>query len=190
MHRWIVALYNAVLVEEVKEIADSLSGINLNNTVLSDNILNSNIDKTLNHSRNRFAFSEWFFSCPLLLAFLNPDSQVYRRILKLSKFSSNVHHDELNVYTLLVKVKVSDVKQKTAPRVRKGGYSSFDDVLEEFKRNKIPTSLLARTKDKKISQRRNSQIREAISKHLPDKKWDASRIWRFRKYVQTNRIKW
>lgn len=73
----IVALMNAILVEDVRENAEGEIILNLNNVRTSNNIFTENLKK-VNRKEGSFLdklyLSKWLLSCPLLLAYTNIDS--------------------------------------------------------------------------------------------------------------------
>lgn len=77
MEKRIIALFNAILVEDVKENytresfdgKTTISNLNLNNTLTFSTILTDNI-KTGKQLHGNFTFSKWMMVCPLFLFFL------------------------------------------------------------------------------------------------------------------------
>lgn len=101
MHALTAAFLNAVLIEDAKENMDR-PNINLNNTRMSDSVLLNNL--RVFGDLEELKFSKWIFSCPLLLAYLDPDSALYHTILNIASgeflhqaFSFSVYNELLEV---------------------------------------------------------------------------------------------
>lgn len=73
MHRWIIAIMNSILVEDIAENAREIYNINNNNPLQKDTIFINNLKK-INKNDNKsedLNFSRWMLSCPLFLLYLN-----------------------------------------------------------------------------------------------------------------------
>lgn len=73
----IVALMNAILVEDVRENTDGKIILNLNNVRTSDKYFIDNLRRVNREDRkflDKLYLSKWLLSCPLLLAYTNIDS--------------------------------------------------------------------------------------------------------------------
>jgi len=73
IHRRIVALMNAILIEDVRENMTDCQSLNISNAVTADNNFIDNLKVAVeNKEQNDFNFSRWMLSCPLFLLYLNP----------------------------------------------------------------------------------------------------------------------
>ena len=103
MHALTTAFLNAVLIEDVREHI-SKPNINLNNTRMSDDILIHNLQKLNDEDMEVLKFSKWIFSCPLLLSYLNPDSQLIELINYFSDIHYSVEYFHFSVYFELLAI--------------------------------------------------------------------------------------
>jgi len=70
-HRRIIALMNAILIEDVRENCSHSQGLNINNAVTKDAVLINNLDFANSLKEIDFSFSKWMLSCPLFLLYLD-----------------------------------------------------------------------------------------------------------------------
>lgn len=127
MEKRIIALLNAILLEDVKEntkgSSDSkttVSNLNLNNTVTSSKILINNIE-TANQLSGNFTFSKWMLACPLFLFFLPEkllDSiQYYIKTKDLKSIKHcNIYSELKSVHIRQKEDKSDDVNDTTLPK--------------------------------------------------------------------------
>jgi GTPase SAR1 family protein len=74
IHRRIVAVMNAILIEDVREHDPLCNYLNINNAISSDTILRNNLRQVVaKMDDNDFFLSKWLLSCPLFLFYLNPE---------------------------------------------------------------------------------------------------------------------
>ncbi|WP_270087082.1 hypothetical protein [Sphingobacterium sp. SYP-B4668] len=100
MHALTAAFLNAVLIEDVREHIPR-PDINLNNTRMSDDILIQNLRKLDHISMEHLRFSKWIFSCPILLSYLNPDSQLINLINEYNNNYYSFKYSHFSVYNEL-----------------------------------------------------------------------------------------
>lgn len=89
MHMRIIAMLNAILIEDVKENIPSLPRFTIDNTVKSPRNFLINlraVRNAMSHKDKKFnlesiSFSRWMLSCPLLLVYLNPGVTQLRELL-------------------------------------------------------------------------------------------------------------
>ena len=162
MHRRIISLMNAILVEDVKEnmrdLNDTRINLNLNNPSTSSNIFINNLNATtkithVKRSENKekgeeteekneldlFPFSKWMLSCPLLLMFLNKtdkdqNNNLYTALIKY--IGENKLLNDNNINEVLSKVILSSNK----PNSDKLDYfyhsiENIDKTIEHLKQN-------------------------------------------------------
>lgn len=107
MSRKIVALFNSILVEDIKENIENIDSfnINLNNPNRSSQILINNITSVnkvnRNHNYSNLKLSRWMLSCPILLPFLDKDDEELTRVL--SEFIPQQQFDILGVVNSALK---------------------------------------------------------------------------------------
>jgi hypothetical protein len=109
MHRRIIALMNAILIEDVRENCDKSQGLNINNAVTSDTLFINNLRFANTKSNSDFSFSRWLLSCPLFLLYLDKEILKEDALVKfifidkeneMVQFEKNTIYDKLiNVYT-------------------------------------------------------------------------------------------
>lgn len=75
MHRWIIAIMNSILVEDIIENAKEFSNINNNNPIEKDDIFIYNLNNINKTDNKKLEFSKWMLSCPLFLLYLNYNNQ-------------------------------------------------------------------------------------------------------------------
>lgn len=73
MHRRIIALMNAILIEDAREKITENIGLNNDNPITSGNLFIENLDKInkANIDRDSLIFSRWMLSCPLFLLYID-----------------------------------------------------------------------------------------------------------------------
>lgn len=72
IHRRIVAVMNAILVEDVREHVPNCDYLNINNAITSDRIFATNLKQVMqNMGENNFSLSRWLLGCPLFLFYLS-----------------------------------------------------------------------------------------------------------------------
>ncbi|MNX76349.1 hypothetical protein D3C86_1078550 [compost metagenome] len=72
MHRYIVAFFNAVLVEEVTHLNQGSVSLSLSNPVKSDRVLRDNLNRC-RQANATHPFFDVVFSCPLWALYLDPE---------------------------------------------------------------------------------------------------------------------
>jgi len=128
-YRMIIALVNAIIIEETKEVAPSVNlplgndkkknlstytDLNLNNTITSNSIFNKNI-AIAEIYKEKLPLSRWLLSCPLLILYLpNSDDKLviktktlYLKFIKSSYKSEEIQPDkiwEMSIYDKLYEV--------------------------------------------------------------------------------------
>lgn len=82
IHRRLVALMNAILIEDVKENMPKCDNLNINNAVSSDTIFTDNLKVAIiNKNKYDFSFSRWMLSCPLFLVYLKEELLVGENLI-------------------------------------------------------------------------------------------------------------
>lgn len=180
----VLGLLNSILVEDVRENISHLDqqkfSINQNNIVTSEKILIANLkaiklkvdkkDENDKAERTIFVslkFSQWFFSCPLLLSYVDPSQTELLGLI--SEFVGEDMQDvKFNIYNVLNKIgqSTSVSTQKSIAQVSNRTISKFTkDVnkyfADETVRRDLDVSKLIKLKDwkhdKNLSQGRNFQ---------------------------------
>jgi len=106
MYRRIIALFNAIIVEELKENESTnkrreskkkLWNLNLDNPVTSDQIFINNLRVAMENKRE-LKLSTWLLSCPLFLVYLPCDENDFRESKRSMMLSTgrmtNINKDE------------------------------------------------------------------------------------------------
>ena len=155
-YRMIIALVNAIVIEETKEVAPSVdqpqgsdmtknayTDLNLNNTITSNSIFNKNI-AIAEIYKEKLTLSRWLLSCPLLILYLpNTDNnlvmetkKIYLQFIKSSYKSEEVQPDkiwEMSIYDKLCKVIAATAdKDKFEAKQKKEPTPTNQDTLPEF----------------------------------------------------------
>lgn len=73
MHRRLIALLNSILIEDVRENCNNIQGLNINNSISSDNIFINNLRFANSKIDSDFGFSKWLLRCPLFLLYLDDE---------------------------------------------------------------------------------------------------------------------
>lgn len=130
MHALTVAFLNAVLIEDVREHI-SRPDINLNNTRMSDDILIHNLRKLKYEDMELLKFSKWIFKCPLLLAYINPESELLNSIHNISDYNL------MDVY----KWSVYEELLAISPKHHLNKPRNYDTIINQLVLLGIPLSL-------------------------------------------------
>jgi hypothetical protein len=186
MHTRVIALLNAILIEDVRENIEDIDGFNINNTNLSESIFLNNLRNTSNHYM-KLQFSQWLISCPLLLLYLDFKPQL---VEPLSFFLSLTSEEWLfyrnnSVFFLLQKVTAKTNKQNR----NVGGRRDYDNIIETLKERNIPFAWFELTDDKKATREYNESIRNNLS-NLFGKNATPTSLRNFRKYLRDTRQQW
>ena len=130
MHRSVMAFLNACLIEEIleyyekKDNNDSLDRLNLSNVITNDKLFFMNLSfVNRNAAREYVKLTEWMMKCPLLLAFLNPDTIDYMAFISKDNTSKQVPFGttdsgdaaDWNVYKVLRQVNIKGVPGNIKP---------------------------------------------------------------------------
>ena len=148
MHRSVMAFLNACLIEELpeyyekKDNNDSLDKLNLSNVITNDKIFFNNLSfVNRNSARHCVKLTEWMMRCPLLLAYLNPDTIDNLAFNSKDRTTEQVPYKtidsgdatEWNVYSLLCQVNIKGISETVKPifSVSKDNYKETINILEE-----------------------------------------------------------
>lgn len=132
MHSLTVAFLNAVLIEDVKENIER-PDINLNNTRMSDAILVNNLSRASSFNDDNLHLSKWIFSCPLLLAYLNPNSRVRELVSDFAYNDLSEQAFNLSVYEYLMRV---------SPKYRLTKPKNFETIISHLSASGVNTQRL------------------------------------------------
>lgn len=186
MHRRVVALLNAILLEDAREYLTDFGQFNNNNPNLVDKIFNSNLAIALTSNYpNHLAFSRWLISCPLLTCFIDPSSQLFdtlKRFTALNDIKSN------SIYHLLENVEVS-ANNKSSFKSEHRNVKRFNEAAEILKANKVPFSLFEFNTDYNETVANNLEAKKYIKEFL-NQEWSSNKLRRFRDSLAERDIKW
>lgn len=198
-HRRIIALMNAILIEDVRENCVHSQGLNINNAVTEDDVFINNLDFANSIKGSNFSFSRWMLSCPLFLLYLDCS------FLKIKSFKDFIFPDNYSkmdeymkgsIYVKLIEVDLKDQNptgtKKINTYVLEGHSVKFnsDDNREKEKaleiliNNKVPYSIFAQTNGQTIRQR-NDNIRRKLNKLFPNEKIYKDGINKFAKFLKS-----
>lgn len=134
MHYRVVTLYNAVLVESLREMGHI---INLNNTVLSSKNFENNFECYLKiYEENKLPM--WFMSCPLLLFFLDRrDNSRNSDLLNIIGVitTDNKISNNFSLFTHLEKVPIMKIKKNKT--IFLFGDDTYEKTIKVLKQNEI-----------------------------------------------------
>ncbi|WP_313138790.1 P-loop NTPase fold protein [Myroides sp.] len=106
----IVAFFNAVIIEDVRENGLDSVSLNINNVSASTDLFEFNIKKIIGWGKNnpneyeeKLALSKWFLSCPLLLAYV--DEELLELISKFLGLDNESFLHEVDKYAVLAALK-------------------------------------------------------------------------------------
>ncbi|MFM9403656.1 P-loop NTPase fold protein [Myroides odoratimimus] len=106
----IVAFFNAVIIEDVRESGLDSVSLNINNVSASTKLFKENIDKIIdwgkdypNEYKEKLTLSKWFLSCPLLLAYV--DEELLELISKFLALNNESFLHEVDKYSVMAILK-------------------------------------------------------------------------------------
>lgn len=170
MHSLTTAFLNSVLIEDVKEhITRPL--LSLNNPRMSDDILINNLQKTKEHETNELTFSKWIFSCPLLLAYIDPNSRLQNSILNYASPNNDDFGFDISVYRHLMEV---NTKYRTVrPR-------NFEITMQNFSSAGVNQGrLLDANNDVDLE-----ELSAFYTNRYPEDKMTPNRLQKFIRYLE------
>jgi len=175
-HRRLIALLNAILIEDVRENCSNSQGLNINNAVTKDDVFINNLDFANGFKKTDFSFSKWMLSCPLFLLYLNKEFLKNQKFIDFV-FSKNsdriVIFENLTIYEKLCRVdlrgqtnveskrnKDVSLKKSNKPKFRSSQISEREKVISVLIKNKIPFELFAKGKGPQEQTKLNDIIRD------------------------------
>ena len=216
----IISLFNSVLIEEAIEnfdtnknkkleikVAKEKKGVNINNIRKDVSIFKNNLIAVLD--RDDMVFTRWILSCPLLLAYINPNSDFINElkifILNGQKSSSEnvINVDSLVSESLVISVFniLSDVRIRENVETLDVSFSdrltsndriilnlSNEELFNKLSKSKAQFELFEDEGSKNRSS--NKIIKEKYSDIFGIGENASKRIKNFRKYLKDNNIRW
>ncbi len=191
MHTRIIALFNAILLEEAREVEEEYASFNLNNTNFSNLVFSKNINYAIkNNISKKLNFSRWIFSCPLLLPFINHDSEVIYEIEMFCDFTFNSTVIEHNIYSNLSEVKIKGNGKTNTQSVKIFSRISNNEILNYLINQNVNPDLFSLNVDRLTMMKNNESIRNILSKFMPMPTITSSKIRSIRNYIASNNIVW
>jgi hypothetical protein len=186
MHTRVIALLNAILIEDVRESVINIDGFNINNTNLSETILLNNLNNTSNHYTS-LNFSKWLISCPLLLMYIDLKPKLLQSLRNfLSLKQDEIHYYQNNsVFPLLQNV-TTKVNKKN--RVL-SGRNDYDNIIESLKERQVTFEWFQLPNDQKLIKEYNVNIRVNLA-DLFGENASSSKLRNFRKYLRETGKQW
>jgi len=138
-HRRLIALMNAILIEDVRENCSKSQGLNINNAITKDDVFINNLDFANGIDNSDFSFSRWMLSCPLFLLYLNQE------FLKNPKFIEFVFPKDAtkmdffikeSIYSKLSRVDLKEQNSIQSTKRKKRKASSDKNALPKFSGDK------------------------------------------------------
>jgi hypothetical protein len=147
IHRRIVALMNAILIEDVRENMTDCQSLNINNAVTVDDNFIDNLKVAVeNKEQNDFDFSRWILSCPLFLLYLNPKLLADKNLKKFIHpiINKNEISDSDWEYGDLDKTKIEEIELEDLNiqvLKKKSVYITLVEVSVQMKKGSIESTL-------------------------------------------------
>lgn len=208
MHRRIVALMNAVLIEDIRENCKTGKGLNISNAVTADDIFENNLDfaiklhndKTIKYESK---FSKWIISCPLFLLYIDPMLLNNSKLIDYLEtfFIDREEIIQQNIFEKLSNVELPDItpqkRKKKESSIIKSGKPKFrsksdierQKVLKMLIDNEISYQLFIDGKDKTEIQQLNININEACKGLFEEEVLESTPIRNFRRFIFENEDK-
>lgn len=186
MHTRIIALLNAILIEDVRENVKNIEGFNISNTNLSESIFLNNLRSAFDNNEN-LKFSKWLISCPLLLLYLEFKPHLSDQIKNfLALTQGDILYLESNsVFSLLQEV-TTKVNKKS--RLLSGRFD-YDDIIKSLKEREIPFEWFQLSNDKKLIRQYNDIIKADLA-DLFGENASSFKLRDFRNYLRDTRQQW
>lgn len=160
-HAHIVALMNAILIEDCRENTDVASAITLSNTNFSDGNFLSNLDVVIakrvelenaivadepdspeallaTSFERQTSFSRWLLACPLLLAYLKPEKSLQEKLTLYCRLPKAYKVFDLEIFKYLDEISV-----KTTLNLSLNRQNDYPDIEATFKSNEFNESSLS-----------------------------------------------
>ncbi|WP_321519114.1 hypothetical protein [uncultured Bacteroides sp.] len=140
MYRRIIALANAIIIEEIKENVTKEKDLNLDNTISADRVFKKNI-KVATTNKDELPLSLWLLSCPLFLLYLpskeNELINEYINFIEPGYSNGNIKPKEIikdSIYEKLKEVAIAGIeyKSKTEEEKKEDNSSSKENSSKEI----------------------------------------------------------
>jgi len=201
-HRRLIALMNAILIEDVRENCLNSQGLNINNAVTKDDVFLNNLDFANEIKDSNFNFSRWMLSCPLFLLYLNKEFLRNQKFIDFA-FSKNNERlkmlENLSIYEKLCRVDLRGqtnvksnsiegqiAKNSNKPKFRSSRLSEREKVISVLINNKIPYSLFAIGIGQHEQQLLNSIIRDKCKNLFAEETLHSNHLRGFRNFLNSD----
>lgn len=196
-HYQIVALMNAILIEDIRENMSDSSHLNISNTNFSEKILINNLQQTMVNSQyeksgTSLGFSKWLLACPILRGYIkNEPSSSLRNVL--ADYCGNVPFQEnfgFSISHRLDKVAIQGSNQNPNDQNLTNNdeeYSILSKPGNEIELIKVIKKLSGGTDPLKLSEnigitgRRNKELKRILPDLFPNDKYYTDRVNKLRK---------
>lgn len=190
MHYRVVTLYNAVLVESLREMEHIR---NVNNTVLSSKNFINNFNYYTSFLCESNKFPSWIISCPLLLAFLDqsdtPNGDCWETISHHLKISNGMADDDTKNYPSLFPI-LENVTIKGYDNQTNRVIINNDNKFYVGKTTYQKTIIVLKEKGFSFKQVNSSKIDQLKSIFSNPGKVTNQSITKFINLVKQNRAEW
>ncbi|WP_336835234.1 hypothetical protein [Sphingobacterium siyangense] len=197
IHRQVISLMNAILIEDTRENLNGMAfKLNINNTNTDDKIFIENLKKINDNEDSlseRLVLSRWILSCPLLVAYLKSDSNEDLFSALDSFLNTEYCKTELlsfNLNSLLREVALrsqgGDLDEYNMVSGKPEMLSNISSVVDALKENDIPFDWFEKTDDRAKIINSNKQIKKYISSIFSS----TNKITKFREGLSKEGIKW
>ena len=187
MHLRVMALFNAILIEEAREKLYDFRPFNINNTVLSPNVFIRNLKAAVNVGRANLPLSQWLLSCPLLLCYLKMNRQVIGALADFCQMETDVLRS-LSIFHVLQRVPVQ-ISQNTRGQGASTN-SNYQYIADRLRENKVPYEWFAPNADPRTKKYFNNQILQKMKELFGTTDWSPQKVARLRNYLRDNGIRW
>lgn len=198
IHAQVMALFNAILIEDVRENTNILYKLNINNTQSDDGIFVNNLKKVVDmgsEEADKLLFSRWLLSCPLLLVYMRKDDIQF--VNNLSSFTNaQIEHTNFDRKFNQMLNKVSIHGRKSSIASNRTTLENTDEYFGQLANYLISQDAPYEWFKFMQPQARKIEWNGAIRKRFPQffgssvKETGKISIAKFRKYLHDHDISW
>lgn len=117
MHRSLIALMNAILIEDVRENCTKIQGLNINNAVTSNKVFINNLRLANKKNKSDLSFSKWMLSCPLFLLYLDKEifgEQPFMEFIFNGEKDRMIPFEDNSIFDKLVNVYIKETGEASS----------------------------------------------------------------------------
>lgn len=188
MHFRIIALFNAILIEEAREKIDDFSRFNLNNTNFSDKLFINNLNGISQEDQMKLKFTKWMITNPILCSYLNLKPLLIEALGEFTLFDFT-HILEANIYEVLrtISVKENRINKNTSSSTTT---ETLNNTVEVFKNFGLPYSLFKTNLLRREVVANNNKIRAFYRENFNDEYLSSMKLREIKRFIEKNNISW